>query len=131
LGKSFSGMLTAGYTHFSIQPRYKKAENPYLVNYELKPVGIIPVKAGIRMYVTPRFYVGGEVGLGLNLNLHKGDNRYGIYSDNNVHFVYSPSIGLNLVKGLDVSLQFEDYALNSDLKQFAVKTSYQINISKK
>ena len=131
LGKSFSGMLTAGYTYFSIQPRYKKARDPYLINYELKPVGIIPVKAGIRMYVTPRFYVGGEVGLGLNLNLHKGDNRYGIYSDNKVHFVYSPSIGLNLTKKIDVSFKFEDYDLNSDLKQFAVKTSYQINISKK
>jgi hypothetical protein len=130
VGKSFSGMLTAGYTHFSIQPRYKNWGAPYLIGYKLKPVRIIPLKAGIRMYVAPRFYVGGEVGLGLNLT-HKGDNNYGIYANNKVHFIYSPSIGLNLTKRLDVSFKYEDYSLNSDLKQFAVKTSYQINISKK
>jgi hypothetical protein len=81
------------------------------------------------MYVTPWFYAGGDVGLGINSGRQKDD--YAVYSGSMVHFVYSPCLGLNLVRGLDVSLLFEDYVRFAGIKQFAVKSAYQISLSKK
>lgn len=116
LQKDFKGPLSwtlaAGYTHFDVKSDF---ENIAGVN----SYGVIPVKTGLKAYVSPHFYVSGEVGAG-----------FGTTSGAETSFVWSPSIGYSFNNGIDLGVKYEDYTKYSNTKQVALRIAYGFNLSK-
>lgn len=71
--------ISAGYTHF-----FGKDVD----GYKVEGVGLIPILAGIRVYASPQFFVGGKVGYGI---LTGGGESTGAFN-------YEPQIGINSQK---------------------------------
>lgn len=110
-----SALVTAGYHQFS----YK---NLPLAGYR-KPDAdsFIPLKAGAKYYVDPKFYTQAEVGAVLNRDNANVGNL----------FAYSLGTGflLNLGEGngsmIDIGLRFEDWS-KSSVQQFAIRVAYRL-----
>lgn len=105
-----SGTLTTGYTNFFVKDDFDGVFSDY---------GVIPVKVGIKYFVTPNFYLGGEVGAG-----------FGTSDGAETSFVWSPAIGWGFANGLDVGLRYEDYTKYDATKQVALRLAYGFNLSK-
>lgn len=116
LQKDFVGPLSwtlgTGFTHFGLKDDFK--DLPGVESYN-----VIPVKTGIKAYVSPHFYVGGEVGAGFATSGGAGTS-----------FVWSPSIGYSFNNGLDLGVKYEDYTKYSNTKQVALRVAYGFNLSK-
>jgi hypothetical protein len=74
----FSGVFNTGYTHF-----LGKEETIMGVTVDYESAGIIPVMAGVRVYPSSQFFIGGRAGVGFLT----GGN------DTQTGFVYRPEIG--------------------------------------
>jgi hypothetical protein len=110
---NISGTLTAGYTNFSVKDDAKAALG-------FNSVGYIPVKAGIKIFPTERFYISGEVGAGFGTDEGQG-----------TALVYAPGIGLGFNNGIDLGLRYEGFAQNdTNLGQVALRLAYGFNLSK-
>lgn len=111
--KNFSdriaGTLTAGFTHFF--------EKDHFAGYSQygSPYNVIPVKAGLKYFVAPQVYVGGEAGAGIAFE------QWG------TSFLWSPSVGIALHNGLDLSLKYEDYTKSPATKDIALRLAYGLN----
>ncbi|MGV3704028.1 MAG: hypothetical protein ACO1NU_01510 [Arcticibacter sp.] len=105
-----SATLTTGYTNFFAKDDFDQVVDDY---------GVIPLKAGVKVFVTPNFYVGGEIGAGFGTN--KGAET---------SFVWAPAIGWGFANGLDLGVRYEDYTKYSSTKQVALRVAYGFNLSK-
>lgn len=116
LQKDFVGplslTLTTGFTHFSVKDEFKNT--PADMSYN-----VIPAKAGLKAYVSPHFYVGGEVGAG-----------FATSNDMGTSFVWSPTIGYSFNNGLDLGVKYEDYTKFDNTKQVALRIAYGFNLSR-
>ncbi len=116
LQKDFVGplslTLTTGFTHFSVKDEFKNtlADVPY---------NVIPAKAGLKAYISPHFYVGGEVGAG-----------FATSNDMGTSFVWSPNLGYSFNNGIDIGVKYEDYTKFDNTKQVALRVAYGFNLSK-
>ena len=109
--KVIAGMLSAGYTDFSID---NKNDEPY------SSIGFIPVKAGIKIYPGRPFYFSAEAGAAFTTKKGLG-----------TAFVYAPGIGFGFENGLDIGLRFEDFARDSYApSQFAIRIAYGFKLNK-
>lgn len=106
-----SATLSAGYTNFFVKDE--------LADMGASDYGVIPVKAGIKVFLTPNFYAGGEVGAGFETNGPKETS-----------FVWSPTIGWGFGNGLDVGIRYEDYTKDFRPNQVALRLAYGFNLSK-
>lgn len=98
---NISGTLSAGYTNFSLKN-------------DLGDVGFIPVKAGVKIFPTERFYFSGELGAGFGTDDGQG-----------TAFVYAPGIGLGLNNGIDLGLRYEGYSMDGgSIGQVALRIAY-------
>jgi len=79
----FSVVGSVGYTSF-----FGKTFNVGGQSLKLDNVGLIPILAGVRVYPSPRFFVGGKLGVGI---LTGG-------GDSESAFDYQPQIGFNADK---------------------------------
>ncbi len=102
VGKSVSLLLTAGYTNF-----FKKTST-YFPN-----IGVVPVKAGVKIFPAKNLYVDGEVGAGFFTNSGGGTS-----------FVFSPAIGYAFDNGLDLSVKYEDFTKYDFSQQVALRIAY-------
>ena len=110
---NISGTLSAGYTNFSLKDDLKVPGGPTSVGY-------IPVKAGIKIFPTERFYISGEVGAGFGTDKGQG-----------TALVYAPGIGLGFNNGLDVGVRYEGFTQNNtNLDQVALRLAYGFNLSR-
>jgi hypothetical protein len=110
---NISATLSAGYTNFSIKDEAKVPGFPTSVGY-------IPVKAGIKIFPTERFYISGEVGAGFGTDKGQG-----------TALVYAPGIGLGFNNGLDVGVRYEGFTQdNTNLDQVALRLAYGFNLSR-
>lgn len=103
-GNSLSGILTTGYYHFLKSDKSGAG------------FGIIPLKAGVKIFPVKNVYVAGEVGAG-----------FGTKEDMGTAFIYSPSVGLAFGSGFDISLKYEGYAhkdWDSYANQLALRLAY-------
>lgn len=107
-----SGMLTTGFTHFFLKDEYK--DIPGAEGYN-----VIPVKAGLKGFLTRNFYLAGELGAGFSTN--KGAET---------SFVWSPSLGWAFSNGLDVGVKYEDFTKTNYPQQIALRIAYGFNLSK-
>lgn len=114
LQKQFSdrvaGTLTVGFSHY-----FEKDHFADFLQYST-PFNVIPVKAGIRLFLDNNLYLGGEAGAGFGLE------EWG------TSFLWSPSVGLAFKNGFDVSLKYEDYTRNSATRNVALRLAYGIDI---
>lgn len=110
--ETFSGTFTAGFTHFF--------EKDHFANYTQygSPYNVIPVKAGIKAFLSGNFYLAGEAGVGL------GFEQWGN------SFLYSPSVGIALKNGLDVSVKYEDFTRNKNTKDISLRLAYGLDVKK-
>jgi hypothetical protein len=110
---NISGTLSAGYTNFSIADDAKVPNGPTSIGY-------IPVKAGIKIFPTARFYISGEVGAGFGTDDNQG-----------TALVYAPGIGIGTNTGVDIGLRYEGFAQNGEnLGQVALRLAYGFNLSR-
>ncbi len=113
LQKQFSdriaGTLSAGFSHYF--------EKDHYVDFQQysSPFNVIPVKAGIKLFATDNLYIGGEAGVGFGME-EWGNS-----------FLWSPSLGLALGNGIDLSVKYENYTRNSATKNVALRLGYDIN----
>lgn len=127
LGEQLTGTLSSGYTYFSVHTSY-----PYFqdgnINYYERPVKIIPVKAGIRIATGKTFFIAGEVGEGFGQETSINNNQVGYAAFHSL--MYSASAGFSFKSGLETGIKFEDYKLQSDYKQFALRLGYRFRLGK-
>ncbi len=92
---ALSYMLTGGYYSVIAKelPSGAKPDN----------LGIVPLKAGLKVYPAANFYISGEAGVGIETNYAK-----------NTKFIVSPGIGYSGNKGLDVGLRYENFSGQSN-----------------
>ena len=111
-GRRVTGTLTAGFTHF-----FEKDHFEGYLQYG-SPYNVIPVKAGAELFLSGNFYVGAEAGAGFAFE-QWGNS-----------FLWSPSIGVALKSGVNVSIKYEDYTKSAATKNIALRISYGIQTNK-
>jgi hypothetical protein len=91
---NLSFMLTTGYYNV-----FAKEIN----GFKPDALGLVPVKAGLKVFATENIYFSGEAGAGFETNYGK-----------NTKFIVSPGIGYANYKGLDIGLRYENFSGQSD-----------------
>ena len=93
-------MLTAGFNNFFARSYY--AGNGVVI--QPQDYGIVPVKAGIKVFVAPHFYLSGEAGAGFETTRGYYNNYY-----EGTKLILSPGIGIaESHTGLDLGLRYEN-----------------------
>lgn len=104
-----SGLLSLGYTNFSVKDELGGGS-----------IGFIPLKAGVKIFPTERFYFSGELGA-----------AFGTDDGQGTAFVYAPGIGLGFNNGLDLGLRYEGFSQNGgSIGQVALRIAYGFNLSR-
>jgi len=131
LGDQLTGTLSAGYTHLGVQNGYEITRINNTPVYD-QPVHIIPLKAGIRLKTGRLFFFGGDVGEAFGTEPGFTTNPTTVtYQQRSFRsLMYAVSAGLSLSNGLETGVKFEDYGLQSQYKQFALRLGYRIRLSK-
>jgi opacity protein-like surface antigen len=97
-----SGILSAGYTNFSLE------------NEDAGSFGFIPVKAGIKVFPKAKFYFSGELGAGIPTD-----------SESKTAFLWAPGLGYGFNNGVDVGLRYEGFEVKGgSLGQVALRLAY-------
>lgn len=124
LNSGITGIVTAGFTHFPT--------NPYI-----GPINILPLKAGVRLKMSQRLFIQGDLGDAIGLGLKT--EPYTVNTNGNIYMIpprpynslmYSFSTGFMFDNGLETSFKFDDYGLQSSYKQFALRLGYRLKLSK-
>ena len=76
---------------------------------------LIPIRAGVRFFATPEFYLGGKVGVGIQK--YKG-------SDSQTSTAYSFGAGYFLSPQVDVSAAYDGYSKNGSIGLVNVRLGY-------
>ena len=134
LGENLTGTISSGYTHFSIQKKYTFEASGKIYDSAL-PVNLVPIKAGIRLKTGNNFYISGEIGSAIgNVAYLSATSLSGpAYSTRVVPYrslMYTVSAGFSFKSGLETGVKFEDYGLQSQYKQFALRLGYRIKLGK-
>ena len=106
---------SAGFNHYFETKNYKNLED-----YPTGPApwNAIPVKAGIKFFAGKNLYIAGEAGA--SFFLEGGQPA----------FLWSPSVGVALSNGVDLSVKYENISGYSALRQVALRVAYGIPIRK-
>ena len=99
---NISLMLTSGYYN-----AFGKAV-PNYSNLKYASLGIIPVKAGLKIFATNNIYFSGEAGAGFEVS-HGNDTK----------LILSPGIGYANYKGLDIGARYENFSGQNNNYGFA------------
>ncbi|WP_299284516.1 outer membrane beta-barrel protein [uncultured Mucilaginibacter sp.] len=121
----FAITATAGYTSFYLKDNVKNALNAFGI--KAKPAGYIPLKAGGKYYVSPVFYVGGEIGAAIGIQ--QSTVGYGTLSGHGTAFAYAPGIGVSIPligkSAIDAGIRYEGWSQNGQLDQLALRVAYK------
>ena len=118
LTDNVSGLLSAGYNHYSL----KNTEG-----FEETNIAYFPVKAGLKIFPVNRFYISPQMGIAIG-------TKSEIYT---YPLIYAAGIGMETTKGIDLSLRYEkmtgqiqDY-LNGIKRpgQVALRIEYGFNLN--
>jgi hypothetical protein len=121
LGEHLTGTFTAGYNVMSVERVDLSTQDTYF-----RPFIVIPVKAGIRLNTGKHFFIAGDIGEAFG----NTQPYYQSYSYPYRSFTYSASAGFDFKTGLELGLKYEDYGLQSNNKQFALRLGYRLKLSK-
>nr|WP_294940780.1 hypothetical protein [uncultured Mucilaginibacter sp.] len=96
--------LNAGYNNL-FGHTYSVAQLAGAPTFTTQDVHLLPIKAGLKVFPLPHFYLQGEAGATLLLN------KAAFYNDRSAAFTYAPQIGLQLPVGggdaIDAGLRYE------------------------
>lgn len=108
-----SVLLSTGYTFYVSQGGYDVGFDGYGFGgssyYYGDVASFIPVEAGLKLYVAPRFFIEGQAGASFNINYNPS-----YYTGQTTAFIYSPGLGYTFPFGysrrssLDLSLLYEN-----------------------
>jgi hypothetical protein len=79
------GMFSTGYTQF-------------FYGSEIQNEILIPVKAGMRYFLTPKLYIGAQAGVAIST------------TDGGAYFIYSPTVGWKMNNQVDLGLKYDHYS---------------------
>ena len=101
---NISGILSAGYTSFSLKDELGGGS-----------IGIIPVKAGAKIFFAESAYFSGELGAG-----------FGTEDGQGTAFLWAPGVGYGFDNGLDLGLRYEgaEFKGGGSLGQVALRIAY-------
>ncbi len=106
-----SGILSIGYTNFSVEGSAPAVVEPY---------DVVPVKVGVKVFPIERLYFSGEVGAGLGLD-----------DGSKTAFIYAPGIGIGVNNRLDLCFRYEGFARIGDrISQVSLRIAYGFNLSR-
>lgn len=98
-----SGILSAGYTNFSLKDNVLGSD-----------LSLVPVKAGAKIFFAENAYFSGEVGAGFQTNGAK-----------QTAFLWAPGIGYGFDNGLDLGLRYEGAEFKGgSVGQVALRVAY-------
>lgn len=124
LNSGLTGIITTGFTHFA-------------TDSSIDPVNILPIKAGVRLKMNKHLYIQGDLGEAIGIDYQR--KRYIINPVTNTidsyrmtynQMMYSFSAGYMFNNSFDAGFKFEDYGLQTDYKQFALRLGYRLKLSK-
>jgi len=123
--KFFFITVTAGYTSFYLKDNIKNALNAFGI--KAKPAGYIPLKAGGKYYVSPAFYVEGEIGA--SIGVQQSPVGYNTLSGHGTAFAYAPGVGVSIPllgkSAIDAGVRYEGWSQNGRLDQLALRLAYK------
>jgi hypothetical protein len=97
---SFAWMVSAGYTQFK---------------YTNTSEGILNLRVGGKIFVSPKAYLAGELG-------------FGAYTNGGELIIVTPSVGTKVGKKWDFSLKFEAYSnFNYSISQLGCRVGYRLS----
>ena len=99
LPNNLSLTLTPGFYHFFSREGYPQVVTDKGLYYN--DLNMIPVKAGVKSFFAPNFYLSGEIGAGFELN-HAQETK----------LILAPGIGYAGNHGLDLGLRYENFSGN-------------------
>ncbi|WP_276088365.1 outer membrane beta-barrel protein [Pedobacter sp. JY14-1] len=98
-----SGLLSAGYNNWSVKDEFGGGS-----------YGMIPVKAGAKVFLAESVYLSGELGAG-----------FGTKSGSKTAFLWAPGVGYGFDNGLDIGLRYEGAEFSGgSLGQVALRVAY-------
>lgn len=83
-------------------------------NLDKAGMDFVPVKVGVKYYLSPRLFAEGQFGVAL-------DVRDGV----NSFFAYSSGVGYSFSKKFETSLRYEAWADNGTIHQLALRVAYK------
>jgi len=95
---NLSFMLTSGYYNV-----FGKEYTVGTTTYKPDAQGIVPLKAGIKVFAGDNIYFSGELGAGFETNYAK-----------NTKFIASPGVGYANAGGLDIGVRYENFSGQGD-----------------
>jgi len=107
--------LSAGFTHFDgrdFNYTYEYLGKQYNGHYNLDK-NLIPIKAGVKVFVAPRVYVAGAAGIAIDIN-------------GNSTSVWSATLGYQVTKKLDIGIKYENYSVYSNTDQLSLRIGYKL-----
>ncbi|WP_285056471.1 outer membrane beta-barrel protein [Pedobacter ginsengisoli] len=104
---NISGLLSAGYNSWMVKDKFKDISGK-------SSVGMIPVKAGAKIFFAESAYFSGELGAGFSTE-----------DGGKTAFLWAPGVGYGFDNGLDLGLRYEgaEYKGGS-LGQVALRVAY-------
>jgi hypothetical protein len=98
---NISGLLSAGYNHWTLKD-------------DAGSFGMIPVKAGAKVFFAENAYFSGELGAGFSTEDGGGTS-----------FLWAPGVGYGFDNGLDLGLRYEGaHKVGGSLGQVALRIAY-------
>lgn len=114
-----SATFSAGFNHYFETKKADLSSLPSSSSYfEAAPWNAIPIKAGLKIFPAKHLYLAAEAGVGLFLEGGKPC------------FIWSPSVGVALSNGLDLSIKYEAFNGYKALNQVALRVAYGVDIRK-
>jgi hypothetical protein len=116
LSSNVEATFSVGYSHaFRNNQEYFHTSDPLYSSvgygYDYTKRDVVPVKAGLRLYLGNLFYLGGEAGVAFA-------------SGSNTSFVYTPSMGVKFKNGIDVGVKYDNYSNYKIEDVLSVKVGY-------
>jgi hypothetical protein len=107
--------LSAGFTHFDgrdFHYTYEYLGKQYNGHYNIDR-NMIPVKAGVKVFVAPRVYAAGAAGIAIDIN-------------GNSTSVWSATLGYQVTKKFDIGIKYENYSRYSNTDQLSLRIGYKL-----
>lgn len=128
--KAFFITVTAGYTSFYLKDNIKSTLKAF--GFAVKPAGYVPLKAGGKFYISPLFYVEGEIGASIGVQrstLGATTLLNNTLSGHGAAFAYAPGIGVSVPllgkSAIDAGIRYEGWSQNGQLNQAALRVAYK------
>lgn len=129
LGRRLEATLSAGVMVAS------PPETAYLTDTETlsgNTFVMMPIKAGVKSYLTKRLFFAGEIGLAIPLSgsalTYATQESFWGYEYSPKSFLYALSFGYRFSAGLEASIKFEDYVKYYDITNMSLGISYRFKL---